>query len=147
MTEAPQNTFLEYVGMLQTASWRFRYIEEALKMYIGNCYQIISNRLSSRLPFHYTYKDVHDRPLGQLIRVFKKLNSNKDLIAQLETLVKDRNHCAHQGYLMTSEEMHDPQYLSRELSRVKAIAEEADRAVQALLAELKAIELLKGEWL
>jgi hypothetical protein len=85
----------------------FQPLEFALKAYIGNSYNAIRRSVGGSIHFDYSRKDVEDFPLERLLNVFAKLNGNKELIARLNQLRKDRNHIAHQSLLITFGGLYD----------------------------------------
>ncbi len=142
MSSRPANID-EYLREVQVASWRFQYLEQVLKLYLADCYRVITLRLEGGISFKFSYQDVQELPLGALIRLFKKHNGNAGVIELLEGLPKQRNYVAHRAYLMTTEEIRDPAKIEPEFKKVRAIGKKADRAVKAVLAEWGAIEALR----
>jgi len=144
MTEQENKTIEQYLQKLPDALLNFQFIEEFLKMYIAYCYEIITLRVSSHIPFKYRYKDLKKDALGKLVMKFKKINNNDKLIGKIEKIIKDRNYCAHEAYLLIHEQQNDPEYLSKEIAKLEKIVLEAKECLQEISAELKHVEAIKN---
>lgn len=132
-----------YWHKLGNALLNFQYIEEALRTYLWCVYNIVKLKLGNQIPFKFSRKDVKTDSLGVLIAKFEKVSSNKQLIDQLNGLVKVRNHCAHQAYLMTFEEMKDDKYLSSEIKKMEWVITHSDKCVKDLHKELFKIDKIR----
>ena len=63
MKKKSDAVFSDYMGTVQLASWRFQYVEEGLKMYIGTAYQIINKGLKAGYRFTIATKMFATCPL------------------------------------------------------------------------------------
>lgn len=136
--------FDDYVTMIGAILVDFQFIEESIRMYISNAFKHIVTQLSGVIPFRYDDKDIEKDALGKLINKFEKLNDNKRLIAELNDLKKYRNDCAHRGFLLTHEQMHDEKYLKSGLKELEKIKERTANCLSELCKEVVKIELLKN---
>ena len=118
----------------------FQFIEELLRMYIAYCYKIISLKVSKFIEFKYSYKDLQKDSLGTLISHFKKLSKKSSLIKNIEQIIKDRNYCAHEAYLLTYEQQKDSNYLLKEIKKLDEMISKTQNCFELLLAEVKQIE-------
>lgn len=132
----------DYVTMIGSILVDFQFIEESIRMYISNAFKYIVTQLSGEIPFLYDYKDIEKDALGKLINKFEKLNDNKRLIAELNDLKKYRNDCAHRGFLLTGEQVHDEKYLKSDLKKLEKIKERTANCLSELHKEVLKIELL-----
>jgi hypothetical protein len=85
----------------------FQLLEFALKIYIGLTYKTIQARLQGIAHFDYEEDELDELPLGRLLFIFKKLNSNVELQARLHGLRKKRNIIAHRSLLITMGPLYD----------------------------------------
>lgn len=138
-------TLREYFLEVQHASARFQYLEEVLKMYLSACFRIVGLSVKQRLVFEYTYEDVKSQSLGRLINLFRKYNRNEQVLKLLRDLPDERNHVAHQAYLLTQQEMRDPKALAKEWDKVTRISNKAEKAVKAMAHELRTVDTLRRE--
>jgi len=140
--KVPSVTFREYCKKVQEVSFRFQYLEETLKVHLAMCFEIIDLSLGGRLFFDLSYDDVENLPLGELIKRFRKYNSNKGLCKLLNDLTKERNHIAHKAYLLTEEKIKDLDVLAKEFEKVVKIRERVVEANKALYEEGRIVEAL-----
>ncbi|MGA9111715.1 MAG: hypothetical protein ACLPSL_06300 [Smithella sp.] len=140
MEESSDNLMGIYFQKIQGVLLTFQFIEELIRMHISYCYQIIYLKVSRHIPFKYNYKDLQKDSLGTLISKFKKFNKDSSLITNIENIVKDRNYCAHQAYLLTYEQQRNPEHLIKEVKRIDEIIGKAENCLERLMAEGKQIE-------
>lgn len=81
----------------------FQVLEFSLKAYIARSYKIIKHKLNEEIPFEYSYNDIKNSPLENLLNIFAKLNNNQELIKKLNKLRNKRNFIAHQALLLTED--------------------------------------------
>jgi len=144
MNSSADNLLGQYFQKLPEALLKFQFIEELLRMYIVYCYQIISLRIPKQIPFKYKYKDLQKDALGTLLGKFKKFTNNALLIGKIESIIKDRNYCAHEAYLFTYAQQNDSLYLAAEIGKIDTIITKAEDCRQFLSEELKQLELIKN---
>jgi hypothetical protein len=77
----------------------FQLIEEGLKTYVGQFHETVRKLLPAEIAYLHSQTDIQDAALGKLVNVFSKINSNKQLVAQLRALVKTRDELAHKAFL------------------------------------------------
>ena len=78
----------------------YQLVEELLKTYIGNHFEIARSLLGDRLHLDFTRKDYEKAPLGRLLQVFAKLCPDAKLVADLRAELPHRDHVAHQSLLI-----------------------------------------------
>jgi hypothetical protein len=144
MDQSPENLLGQYFQKLPEALLKFQFIEELLRMYISHCYQIIFVRTSQQIPFKYEYKDLQKDALGALLRKFKRFSDNNTLIGKIENIIKDRNYCAHEAYLLTYAQQNDPGHLRAEIEKMETIITKAEDCRQLLSAEVKQLEAIRN---
>lgn len=86
----------------------FQLLEEGLKIYLGKVFFVIKTCIKPRLVCKYTRKDLDNRSLGSLIKLFKKFNNNQALQEELGKLRTKRNFYAHQGFLLWKQKQISP---------------------------------------
>ncbi len=113
----------------------FQLLEFALKVYIGLSYKAIKLRVENIVHFDYTENDLDDLPLGRLISLFKKLNSNTALIKRLHALQTERNHIAHRSLLITMGSFYDRGLVEDKYLEYSILEDELTECLQALNSE------------
>lgn len=140
MEQSSNNLVKLYMQKIPGVLLKFQFIEELLRMYISYCYQIIHIKVFKLIPFGYNYKDLQKDSLGKLITKFKKLSKDSSLIRNIENIVKDRNYCAHEVYLLTYEQQKDLEYLMIEIKKIDEITSKAEDCRKRLSAKVKQVE-------
>lgn len=131
----------EYHNELAKTLYVFQWIEELLRQYLLRAHLVISMRLEGILTFEpLIQKDLERDSLAQLLDKFKRLNSNRGLIDEIERLRPIRNHCAHRGYLVKFKDDYDESILRNEIRRLTKTSAEADACVKKLLHEIIGLE-------
>lgn len=98
MSEVPKAKNEIYISAVQNALFTFQMIEEALKICIRGSYEILVHSAPSPVVFSFEAKAITNLPLGQLIKMFSRVNANGTLIEELKSIEKWRNFCAHRAY-------------------------------------------------
>ena len=93
-------THAQYLHQAQFALFGCQMVEESLKSFLMFARDV--NRLS---PSEYaevreSNEEIDETPLGGLIKLVKKVVPANPLIARLEKLRPDRNHCAHRAFVL-----------------------------------------------
>lgn len=115
-------TIQDYLDSIPPILLDCQFIEECLRMYIADSYEIIKRKLNKSIPFKFSYADLKADALGVLIQKFRKFNNKQELVKKLKAVKDCRNFCAHKAYLLTYEEQKNEEYLlkaTRELSSIK----------------------------
>lgn len=136
----------DYLREAQHALVGFQIAEAALKSYITFCYEVIAASMRGRLPFDYKEGDVDELPLGRLLTVFAKYNHNAALIERLRKLQKDRNHIAHQAFLLAfvgKEPVEDT--LGSEFEKVREIANAIWACIPDITKEVQKAQLMRDQ--
>ena len=66
-------------------------VEQELKLYIAEAFDLVRKCVAGQLPFMLTGADYQESSLEKLIGVFRKLSNNKLLIARLNKFREERN--------------------------------------------------------
>lgn len=72
-------------------------VEQQLKLYITDALELAKKCIGERMPFKITGEDYADSSLERLIEIFRKLNDNEPLVADLKQFKKERNFLSHKG--------------------------------------------------
>lgn len=72
-------------------------VEQALKVYLADALELARKCIGSRMTFKFSGDDYEDASLEGLIKTFRKLSSNEQLIRDLEAFKKERNFLSHKG--------------------------------------------------
>lgn len=72
-------------------------VEQELKLYISEAFDLVQKCIGGKLPFTMTGRDYEDASLERLIKVFKKLSDNPSLVAALHKFKEERNFLSHRG--------------------------------------------------
>jgi hypothetical protein len=140
MSDHTKSKHEEYFDLVSQSLMEFQFIEEAFRMYISYCYNIITNKVTGHIPFNFTYKDLEKDALGTLLWKFKKFSNNKKLAIKIEKLIKERNRCAHEAYLLTYEQRHSSAYFENEVEKLKSTIVQAKESLAELFKEVKHVE-------
>ena len=114
-----------YRKELHNALEKCQFIEETLRMCILSAVEIARLQLSPHFPVKYKAEDISKLPLGALVSVFSKINSDTALQDDLRKITKDRNEVAHRSLLFTIGELKDKAHMSEATLRMKGIVERA----------------------
>ena len=130
---------------LSIALMFLQHIEETIKDYLVEVYEIIKKKLGNQIPFKFSHKSVENDSLEKLLTKFRKVNSNKKLIDRVGRLIKDRNYCAHRAYVMIFRQKFDNKYLSDEIEKFERIANNSSKCFTRLQMELKKVREIKSK--
>ncbi|MDP1654805.1 MAG: hypothetical protein Q8K91_09515 [Hylemonella sp.] len=72
-------------------------VEQQLKLYISEAFQLAKKCIGKRIPFMMSGDDYEDASLERLIDVFRKLTNNQTLVSDLSRFKKERNFLSHKG--------------------------------------------------
>lgn len=98
MSEAPKVKNEIYISAVQNALFTFQMIEEALKICIMGSHEILVRSAPPPVVFSFEAEAITNSPLGQLIKMFSRVSANSTLIADIKSIEKWRNFCAHRAY-------------------------------------------------
>lgn len=118
----------------------FQLLEFALKLYVGLSYKVIKARVEGFVQFDYTENDLDDLPLGRLLNLFKKLNSNAELLARLQKLQTERNHIAHRSLLISMGSLYDMGACEDKHIEYLILEDELTECLQAVNAESRQLK-------
>jgi len=116
----------------------FQWIELSLRMIVGCSYELLRRSAPSLITFNPKQGALERDALGRLLERYSEVSHNVALVAEMKQLVKDRNYCAHQAFVLSLEEQ-DSKYLDPEIVRLTEIRARSRKCVYALLEEFKAI--------
>ncbi|RAJ92922.1 hypothetical protein [Aliidiomarina maris] len=72
-------------------------VEEVLKLYISESYELARKCIDGKLVFKLSGEDVEDASLERLITTFRKLTDNEKLVAKLNKFKSERNYLSHKA--------------------------------------------------
>jgi len=72
-------------------------VEQALKVYLTDALELAQKCIGHRMTFKFCGDDYEDSSLEGLIKAFRKLSSNEQLVRDLEAFKKERNFLSHKG--------------------------------------------------
>ncbi len=72
-------------------------VEQQLKLYITEALELSKKCIGGKIPFKLAGEDYADSSLEKLIDIFRKLNDNDSLLADLRQFKKERNFLSHRG--------------------------------------------------
>ena len=72
-------------------------VEQELKLYITEAFQLVHKCVGDRMPFKMCGEDYANSSLKRLIDGFKKLSNNEQLVKELYAFKNERNFLSHQG--------------------------------------------------
>lgn len=127
--------------VMHELSSSFQFLEESLKLYLDRAFSIVKEKTDGIIPFDYSRKDVEDKSLGKLLNIFKKFNSNTELINKISQLVKERNKRIHRGYLIIfhPEIAHNEKAIERLIRISEKVAKRAEECLHRMSEELSKI--------
>jgi hypothetical protein len=114
-----------YRKELHNALEKCQFIEDTLRMCILSAVEIARFQLSPYLPVKYKAEDISKLPLGALVSMFSKINSDMVLQDDLRKITKDRNEVAHRSLLFTIGELRNKAHMSEVTRRMKGIVKRA----------------------
>ena len=129
------NSFDDYRNCLNLLLLDFQWIEELLKINIASSYESIRRSKPARVSFKLNRNSLEKDSLGKLIQKYAEVSPNDSLVAQIRTVVKDRNYCAHQSYILTIEEQEEGSFLQSEIIRMLSLRERTRLCVITLQQE------------
>src|SRR5262245_8897452 len=77
----------------------FQVTEFLLKEYIARSYDLMRYILRDHIDFSPSRRDIENYSLERLISTFKTINSNQEIIRQLQSVIDHRNRIAHRSLL------------------------------------------------
>ena len=109
-------------------------VEQELKLYLSEAFELVQKCIAGRLPFSMTGQDYADASLERLIDIFKKLNNNTNLAKELVIFKSERNFLSHKGisHCLDPDGELDFSYASEFEVRLAAIEPEARRLREAI---------------
>jgi hypothetical protein len=72
-------------------------IEQELKLYITEAFDLVRKSLGNKMTFKLSGEDYSDVPLGRLIDTFSKLSDNTALVGDLKAFNRERNFLTHRA--------------------------------------------------
>ena len=122
---------------ISTALMGCQLVEQELKLYISEAFELIRRRIDGTITFTMSGEDYKNGALESLIKVFRKLSSNPELTARLDKFKDERNFLSHRGitYCLDREGELDLQQLAEFQGRLDEIAPEARKLCTAINLE------------
>ena len=72
-------------------------VEQQLKLYLTEALELAKKCIGEKIPFKMSGEDYADSSLERLIEIFRKLNDNEALAADLNKFKNERNFISHKG--------------------------------------------------
>lgn len=118
----------------------FQVTEMLLKEYIALSYEVMRCVLLEHIDFSSSRRDIENHSLERLISTFKTINSNKDLIKQLRSVVDHRNKIAHKSLLpLYGVKITDEEYWDL-IDKITPLETEIDKCMSGMHAEIERLE-------
>jgi hypothetical protein len=128
--------------LLAQALYHFQFLEEGIRIYLERAYRLVHHRMKGDLAIRLSPKGIRNRPLKDLLREFKKFNSNDDLINEISRLNDRRNEVAHVAFYQMFERLSGGSDVDDLSNKASETTEKASKCVDKLLEEIKSIEKL-----
>lgn len=122
-------------SILPTCMHMYQHIEELLRQSIIKYHKIIEIKTNDVLSFRPPVNSVESAPMGKLIQYFTQYNENEELINLLKNVKNNRNHIAHQSYLITYHERQDEALLVKKIDEASKFNIEALECFSLLFDE------------
>jgi hypothetical protein len=114
----------------------FQVTELLLKEYIALSYDVMRCILREHIDFSLSRRDIENHSLERLISTFKTINTNKDLIGQLQSVVEHRNKIAHKSLLpLYGARTSDQEYWDL-IDEISPLESEVDGCMSGMQAEI-----------
>ena len=120
----------------------FQIIEELLKNYLEFHFDLTRQILAGRVHFDFRRDDYQDAALGRLVQVFSKLCPDKQLISDLRSVVRRRDHFAHKALLKLYDDNVPPDEYSRLIDEMTVDMGKNAELMQRIVNEMKKLEPL-----
>lgn len=132
----------DYLDVFTKCLISFQYIEEALKGNLIRMHALIYHRIKKyvRYDLKPNVESINNAAMGRLIDMYKIFIDDNDLIADLRRIKKHRDTLAHQGLLMTAEEIRGEQDIELKVSELEGINELATKSFKRLVDSWTSIE-------
>ncbi|WP_316674995.1 hypothetical protein [uncultured Tolumonas sp.] len=72
-------------------------IEQELKLYLTQAFELINKCINNKLVFKFSGDDYANASLERLIEAFQKLTNNEELVKELRAFKDERNFLSHKG--------------------------------------------------
>jgi hypothetical protein len=137
----------DYFDEITRCLMSFQYIEEALKQNLTRLNVLIYFRIKKYVPYDLkaNLQSINNAAMGRLIDLYKSYCNDDNLISDLRKIKDHRDKIAHQGLLMTSEEIHDEKVVKLKTSEFKEIKKFAEKSMNKLLESWKDIETILNQ--
>ncbi len=113
-------------------------VEQYLKLYIAEAFELVTKCINNRMIFKMEGKDYDNSSLERLIEIFKKFTENQQLVTELNAFKKERNFLSHKGitHCLDYEEELSSTAVAEFDKRLENIKTEATRLQTAIYEEL-----------
>jgi hypothetical protein len=109
-------------------------VEQELKLYITNAFALAAKCIDDQMTFKFSGEDYEDSSLEGLIKVFRKLCSNDQLVKDLQAFKDERNFLSHKGITYCLD--YDGELAEREAELVRPRLEAIERGAVVLCEAL-----------
>jgi hypothetical protein len=122
----------------------FQLLEAALKTYIAAYYLVVRSLLAGRLPFNFSRDEIENSSLERILKVYKRVAQDPELVLRISALVKTRNDIAHRALgLLYDETVNDDFFLEAtgEMvalgDKLTALMKEVTEGSQKVMSQLR----------
>src|SRR5262249_44551111 len=136
----PSSAYYRYSQSLQQIMLDSQFLEESLRMCLVRVYALIHTKLKGEVAFKLPLKELERDEIGRLICKLEQFINDADLIAALKVVQRARNHYAHRGMLLTTEEQGSVAFLEGETRAIHGTRRIARECLAKLLAEWQRLE-------
>lgn len=134
-------TLQRYIDELPKALLNFQFLEEALKQYLRRCYFMIASVVRPFVPYSVAPAERLEKlSLGRLIKLFRDLNENEELIGKLLEFPRKRNFIAHQAYVAVSSNSDPTSLVDTAYADLQETIHVSEECLSQLWSEIRELE-------
>jgi HEAT repeat protein len=102
-------------------------------MCISSAIEIARLQLSPHFPVKYKTEDISKLPMGILVSIFSKINTDISLHTDLKDITRDRNDVAHRSLLFTLGELRNKKHMAKATQKLQDVRIRATKIHNRLL--------------
>lgn len=122
----------------------FQWIELLLRVVVGTSYDVLNKCAPDPIRFMPSRALAKDS-LGKLIEKYTEVSKNSDVVPRLKAVVKQRNHYAHQSFILSVDEQKSDSFLRGEVAKMTELKTETHSLVMLLQSEVAQLARLLRE--
>lgn len=135
----PHETFRQYESAVNRLLLDFQRIEMTLRIVVGASYEVLSRAAPAPVCFQPSRAKLARDALGRLIERYSEVSANTVAVEKLKSVLKHRNYCAHQSFILTVDEQRSAEFIQSEVSRMSELREETRSLVLRLQDHLEVL--------